>query len=59
MNFCPSNSADVQDLSVLEDGKIEIHGLFGLAIEPQKGRDCLHVFPPGIADCARQRPAEP
>lgn len=30
------------DFGILEDGGVEIHGLFGLAIEPEEGDDFLH-----------------
>src|SRR5437870_4016400 len=38
-----SAADNVSDLGILEDGDVEVHRLFGFAIEPQKGGDLLHT----------------
>src|SRR5579863_1246680 len=38
-------SHDGTDLRILEDGRVEMHRLFSIAIEPQERSDLLHRVP--------------
>jgi len=39
-------AADVEDLRVLEDRRIELRRLFGVVVEPEEWRDLLHTNSP-------------
>src|SRR5262249_1957068 len=41
---CVAVTSNGQNLRIFEDGRIEVHCLFGLIIEPQERRDFLETF---------------